>query len=121
MSAAAQCGSTTSTSTASGGTIQLDSVSGSISVAAGATLNVSAANAAEARAGSVQITAREGSVDVGGTLLGGAARRENGGSIATTANAFSFDQLRSGLTSGGFTGEWNFWLRGAGDHLARIE
>ncbi len=100
---------------ASGGTIRLDSISGSVRVAPGASLNVSAARSADARAGALRVTARDSAVDLGATLAGGAARRQNGGSVAITANAFSFDQLRTGLSSGEFTGDWTLWLRGTGD------
>jgi filamentous hemagglutinin len=100
---------------APGGTVNLLSDFGSVNLAAGSVIDVSAGDAAGAVAGSVRIDAREGVVSLASTVAGDAARAADGGSISVKARDFDFSQLFPSFSTGGFTGDWTMWKRGPGD------
>ena len=92
------------------GTVNLQSLSGSVTAAAGSKINVASLDDSVANAGSLNVQATQGAIDLGGTLLGRDA--------AVSADALSLGNLtalEAALAGGSFSGDWNLRLRGAGD------
>ena len=98
-----------------GGRVVLNSAAGSVSMAPGASINVSAGNAA-GTAGALSISAPNGTAELQGTLLAS-------GGTGTSAGQFTLDAaqlpdltgLNAALNTGGFGGLRGFRQRGAGD------
>ncbi|HEY5759185.1 MAG TPA: filamentous hemagglutinin N-terminal domain-containing protein, partial [Steroidobacter sp.] len=97
-----------------GGKVSLDTVSGNLVLASGSSIDVSAAGGADA--GSIELTAAAGSLQVAGTLDGSAEGAGTGGSFGADAqNLGDFNSLTQQLGSSGFAGDLSFRQRGAGD------
>lgn len=87
------------------GTVRLTSATGAVTVAAGASIDVSGANAGGS-AGRIEITATRDAVVVAGTLAGSAAAGNAGGSFVVDAgNLSNFAALNTKLNTGGFDAE----------------
>jgi hypothetical protein len=95
-----------------GGSLVLASASGSISEDAGASINVSATNAA---AGSIQATALAGTVAFNGAIAGGSSAGQTSGAfsvaaatLGTTSSISAFDALNAALDAGSVFGSRSF-------------
>jgi filamentous hemagglutinin family protein len=100
--------------TAPGGTVRLLAQNGGIEIARGATIDVSAA--ADGDAGRIELRAANGVIDMLGSLRGTAHGGGRGGSFVLDAVDFGgFSALNARLNDGGFGGERDIRLRGAGD------
>jgi hypothetical protein len=109
-----------------GGTLLLESTSGNITEAAGASINVSAPPALVSSpgtsAGGIGLTALLGSVTLDGSLAGTGVSGQTAGSFSLIAGSLTapggsqsaFDALNSMLDAGGFTGARSFEI-GTGD------
>ncbi len=91
-----------------GGTALLESTSGNITEASGATINVSSSGTA---AGYIGISALAGTASIGGLLAGTAAAGQTAGTfsliagtLATGGTISAFDHINGLLDAGGFTG-----------------
>ncbi len=110
---------------APGGAVRLEATQGDLAVAAGATLDVSAA-ADGGDAGRIELTAA-GQASVQGTLLGRSAAVSRGGAFALDAATADFTALNAILEAGGFTAERTIRLRqqdvvlGAGEAIRAHE
>jgi filamentous hemagglutinin family protein len=94
---------------ASGGQVALTSDNGSVSLASGATIDVSGASSADKKvsggAGSLAVSATNGQFVLAGTLKGGAAPGQLQGNFSLDAGSITdFDALSAALGSGGFHG-----------------
>lgn len=102
------------TAYSSGGQVSLDAASGDIVLTEGSSIDVSAAGGADA--GSIELTAAAGNLQVAGALDGGA---EAGGAAASFSadalNLGDFSALLQQLDGSGFAGDLSFRQRGAGD------
>ena len=94
-----------------GGNVVLSAPSGSIDLASGSSINVSAGTGG--MAGSLSISAPTGSVTAQGTLAGTGAQR--GGSFSVDTQSFGgggFGALSAAVNAGGFTNAQTYWLQG---------
>ena len=97
-----------------GGSISLTSDGGSIAVASGAVLDVSAGKGSAA-GGSVALSAPGGNIALDGILQGAGGAGSAGASLSVAAQSLDFAALLAKAGTGGFTGDWDVHLRGAGD------
>lgn len=102
-----------------GGSVSLGSASGDVQIAAGATIDVSSGGP-EQRSGWLELTARQGTVDLAGELIAdrGETSGDKGGRIKLDALAFArgdsidaFAALNQHLNTGGFSAERKFRQR----------
>jgi len=98
---------------APGGQITLAATHGSVAVAAGSSLDVSASGVGVS-AGTVNLSAAEGNVSIAATVNGTGTNGASAGDLNLTARTFDFGSVLSTFSSGGFSGDWNLHL-GQGD------
>jgi filamentous hemagglutinin family protein len=97
-----------------GGKVNLETVSGNLALAAGSSIDVSANGGANA--GSIELTAANGNLQLAGTLDGSAEGAGSAGSFSGDAQQLGdFSALTQQLASSGFAGDLSFRQRGAGD------
>ncbi len=98
----------------SGGHVSLDTASGNLVLAEGSRIDVSADGGANA--GSVELTAAAGNLQMAGVLDGSSVAKGAAGSFSADAlNLGDFASLTQRLASGGFAGDLRFRQRGSGD------
>lgn len=97
-----------------GGQVSLETASGNLTLAEGSSVDVSATGGADA--GSIELTAAGGNLQVAGTLNGSAQAGGASGSFSADAQHLGdFNALIQRLGTSNFTGDLSFRQRGAGD------
>jgi hypothetical protein len=97
-----------------GGAVNLQSLTGSVSVDAGSVIDISAGSGA-AGGGSLALIAQNGTVTLAGTVNGAGGTGMPGGSFSVDAQSLDFPTLLATAGAGGLTGAWAVRERGPGD------
>ncbi len=98
-----------------GGSVQLDAAAGNVVMNSGAQINLSAPTGS-ATAGSLTISAVQGTADLQGTLTATGGTGAGAGQFSLDAASLpDLAALNGGLNAGGFSGQRSFRQRGQGD------